>query len=98
MAIAHWEVGRGGGPTVRQGGTGKQDEAGREGERQPRRLAGQTCGYAGPEIGPGYDRFAWLAHIRQIHGDLGSRIVEIPLRPSAPLPSPSPSSSSPLSR
>lgn len=35
------------------------------------------------EVGPGYDRFAWLAHIRQIHGSR-SRIVEIPFR--LPLP------------
>ena len=35
------------------------------------------------EVGPGYDRFAWLAHIRQIHGSR-SRIVEIPLRPLLP--------------
>lgn len=40
---------------------------------------------AGYEVGPGYDRFAWLAHIRQIHGSR-SRIVEIPpFRPSLSL-------------
>lgn len=37
------------------------------------------------EVGPGYDRFAWLAHIRQIHGGSRSRIVEIP--PLTPFPS-----------
>lgn len=69
---------------VRGGDFAKEDYARwREGERESEIARVEEVTWANmwlrwDEVGPGYDRFAWLAHIRQIHGSR-SRIVEIPL-------------------
>lgn len=53
-------------------------KGGEKGKREKRKgLTGQTCGQVAGEVGPGYDRFAWLGYIRQIHGSR-SGIAEIP--------------------
>jgi len=41
----------------------------REEGRERKRVTWANMWLRRAEVGPGYDRFAWLAHIRQIHGD-----------------------------
>lgn len=51
-------------------GAGKRRRGGQQERRERKRVTWANMWLRRAEVGPGYDRFAWLAHIRQIHGGI----------------------------